>query len=520
MAEADGAIRTFNCDLLNPDACDSDDHTQGRIRIIHAAQSRDNAYLWTDNTGYKRRFSAHGKLLQIEAPTGEFVSLQYDTRDMLIQVTDPQGRSLRLHYLDRHIAQAGDRFQGVQSIDSPVGRFAYAYGSTLPHGATGDTSRTLANLVRVDLPSQARLYHYENALRPTYLTGISVVSEAAAETAQSPSQPQPVIQRYATFGYDIDGKAVLSTHANGVDKVTLDFSTGGQTRLINSLGQQTVYRYTILAGQYRLLEVRGAGCALCSESNVRYGYDSLGRETEVTKLSVQGEPLQTIKTTLDYYGRPVTIGRIAYIHGKAQALQQQVRYEYGEGTALAPTLIARPSVVPGQEAVTQISYNEAGQVGKVTESGWAPAIANVSKATLLTRTNRYQYKRISGRSLLVEIDGPVANLAQSGSVGSGITRLTWDSSGNHLIALTAPGNFTSRFTYDNIGRLASVVNDAGEMTQWTHDLRGHVTGLTQDGITRTTRYDAFDNEVESGYERAGVHHALTLSGVDGAGRTI
>ena len=44
---------------------------------------------------------------------------------------------------------------GVRVIDSPVGRFAYAYGSTLPAGADAALA-TLAKttLVRVTLPAQ------------------------------------------------------------------------------------------------------------------------------------------------------------------------------------------------------------------------------------------------------------------------------------------------------------------------------------------------------------------------------
>ena len=41
--------------------------------------------------------------------------------------------------------------------------------------------------------------------------------------------------------------------------VRLDFGAVGQTELTNSLGQKTVYRYGVLAGESRLLEVRGAG---------------------------------------------------------------------------------------------------------------------------------------------------------------------------------------------------------------------------------------------------------------------
>ena len=56
----------------------------------------------------------------------------------------------------------------------------------------------------------------------------------------------------------------------------------------------------------------------------------------------------------------------------------------------------------------------------------------------------------------------------------------WDANGNTIVAMTVPGNFRSRFAYDNAGRIASVVNEANEITYFGHDVRGHMTALTQD----------------------------------------
>ncbi|WP_371763759.1 hypothetical protein [Massilia sp.] len=97
------------------------------------------------------------------------------------------------------------------------------------------------------------------------MTGISI------ETAGADGKPVSI--RYATYGYGGTGRTILSTHAGNVDKVALDNSKAGETVLTNSFGQKTIYRYAVIAGEYRQLEVRGAGCALCGEANVRYGDD-------------------------------------------------------------------------------------------------------------------------------------------------------------------------------------------------------------------------------------------------------
>ncbi|HEX8604482.1 MAG TPA: hypothetical protein VF774_17675 [Pseudoduganella sp.] len=72
-----------------------------------------------------------------------------------------------------------------------------------------------------------------------------------------------------------------------------------------------------MADDYRLVEVRGAGCALCGPPNQCYGYDRQGRLPETVLLDAQGMPLQLQKSELDHY-RPVLVSRIEYINGKPQ----------------------------------------------------------------------------------------------------------------------------------------------------------------------------------------------------------
>lgn len=101
-------------------------------------------YVWRWTNGRELSFDSAGRLVQILAPGGQFVSLQHDARGLLVSVTDPQGRRLQLNYLDRASAGAGDAYRGVQSIVSPVGTFGYAYGSALPKGASSDRRVVLA----------------------------------------------------------------------------------------------------------------------------------------------------------------------------------------------------------------------------------------------------------------------------------------------------------------------------------------------------------------------------------------
>jgi YD repeat-containing protein len=443
-----------------------------------------------------------GKLNRIVAATGEAVVLEYTRKGLLAQVTDPQGRVLKLNYPSPKRANTGNAFTGVQSIDSPVGRFGYEYGSAPPPGTSIDPVYLAPNLVKVSLPASAggsagRLYHYENARHPTFLTGISVVGHGTSARLQ----PQCI----GTYLYGADGKGILTVRGvparlqtgpdgkplfparlvpdSGVEQVTFDRSIGGQTTITNSLGQKTVYRYAVIGGAYRLLEVRGPGCASCGRTNVRYGYDGYGRLTDTTDLSLQGAPLRTVKMERDAYGRVVELSVVQYRQGKPEPAQWQLRYTY-TGAEMQPSAIGRPSVVVGKEARISVVRNDKGQLLKVTEDGWEPAQDGTHRAIPITRITTYGYRVINGRSLLGWIDGPLSNGKTNSPADSDITQFEYDSQGNYVRKIIAPGNLTTTIAqYDAAGHPAAVESSDGihpaVRTLITYDNQGRPARVSQ-----------------------------------------
>jgi len=438
MVQADGSRIIFNRDARDPSLCASADPANGTISIVKTARGDEYVWRWAD--GRQLSFDTKGKLVQILAPGGQFVSLRYDPAGLLTRVTDPQGRSLDLSYPSREQARAGDAFRGVQSIASPVGRFTYHYGSAMPAGADIDKRKLLANLVKVDMPLGARSYHYEQAAHPTFLTGISELVNGKAG--------KPAWQRIATYGYDINGKANLSVRGwparlargadgkplqparladgTGIGQVTLEYNAGA-TIVTNSQGRRTVFRHAILAGEYRLLEVRGAGCSGCGNTNVRYTYDELARLQVTTRLSAAGEPLSSERQEYDRRGRLAGVDDIAYARGRALPARSRLRYEY-EGDSIYPARIVRPSVVPGQSYVTSFRYAAktalAGLPVEVSEQGYMPTLEGTGSAGTITRTVRYGYDHHGQR---VEVDGPLPNAAaKPGPANSDITLTRYD----------------------------------------------------------------------------------------------
>ena len=104
-------------------------------------------------------------------------------------------------------------------------------------------------------------------------------------------QEQQKFQIISEWQYDLQDRAILSQHANGVEKVSIKFDASigkdmpanysankpiFKNIVTNSLGHKTTYSYQIDGTQFRLLESLGAGCSSCGEVNKRYRYNAQG----------------------------------------------------------------------------------------------------------------------------------------------------------------------------------------------------------------------------------------------------
>lgn len=452
IVQGDGTRLRFARVPGHPDTFRTRLPLQGRVRAL--AEAGGTAHVWTWADGRELRFNPQGRLEQVRVPSGEFLSLRHDERGWLREVTDPAGRRLVLHYPGRRGAHSAAPFRGAYAIDTPVGRFTYAHGAALPAGSRANPRDLIASLIGVTSPAAAgqparvRHYHHEDPRWPGLLTGIS---------EQQGGHPA---QRLSTWAYDPQGRAVLSfkgervAGAPGLEQVGLQWLPGrggqGHTRLTNSLGQITDHTTATVAGEPRILRVRGAGCAACGPANVRYGYDRLGRLIEETRLDAQGRPVLTQRTERDAHGRITQRSTIGYRRGQALPARWRVRYAYApvdpaDPDALPdpqPLRIERPSVVAGRVHTVRLTYNAARQVVRVAESGYSPVDGQgqpVPQGVLIERRTEYGHAVINGRSVRVLQDGPLPNGPLNSPVDSDITRYGWDARGDRVERVTWPG---------------------------------------------------------------------------------
>lgn len=500
LLQADGTRLFFGPDEAGDGVYRTRDPLQGLVRALPGAGGTEHLWLWAD--GRELRFNVGGQLEQIRVPSGEFVSLRYSERGWLTSVIDPAGRRLDLQYLDKAGARSGERYRGVQSILTPVGRYRYEHGDALSAGSKSPRSETVANLVRVHYPAaegrpsgeaSGRQYHHEDARFPTLLTGISALAGEGAAGLRS--------ERLSTWAYDAQRRAELSATDKGdaARRVSLEWRPGqngwkgqGEALLSDGRGHDTVYTTALVAGERRLLRVRGPGCPDCAAGDRRYGYDALGRLVEETRLDPQGRPMLTRRTERDPQGRALRLVDISYRDGRAMPPQWRARYEYAAFDArdpLAlpdprPVLIATPSVLPGRERRIRLRYNAARQLVSITEEGFSPVNAQGRPAPAgagLQRVTRYGYAQINGRSVRVSVDGPLPNGATDSPADSDVTLFEWDARGERVVRVTRPGALVRQFAHGPAtGRLAGLTDPAGVAT----GLRGYPPAVRHDAWER------------------------------------
>lgn len=490
VVQADGARRSFAKSPLSATLFVSANPAEGLVRVARDDNVLHYRWRWPD--GRELGFDRNGRLRRILLPGGEALTIDRLADGRLAGVTDPQGRSLTFHYLPQASMRPG-RLSAIRYVDTPVGRVLYDYGDTAP----GGLPQQAQNLTAVHLPTRhepgklrsldgrgdrpadysrsslRRRYHYEDTRFPTFLTGISVTGAG--------SDGRQTEQRIARWAYDGNGLAVLSASGKaaqdaapgnrpragaGADIVRLDRRTPGRTTVTDGDGRVTVYRHAIVNGAFRLLEVRGDGCRRCGAANLRYGYDRLGRLQEVTLLDAQGVPVEGRREEQDAWGRIHASKTVRYDHGR-EAGSSLVRRELYPPAGVAanalrpsagatpgrqhgPKQVAMPSVLAGRDHKTVIAYNPRQQPLTVAETGYNPIDGGMQ-----TRTIRYRYEEIAGRSLLAETDGPLPNGPTGTPADSDITRYEWDARGAYLRRIHHPMGAVSEMDYDpHTGRLA------------------------------------------------------------------
>lgn len=369
-------------------------------------------------------YDAHRRLTTVAGRFGRSLRFSHDSEGRLREFTDAAGRQYSYLY---------DRLGRLRSVTYP----------DLDDNGAEPASR--AN-------NPVRAYRYEDPDWPKGLTGI--VDESGT--------------LFAHWDYDGHGRAVLSEHAGGAQRVSFDYQAS-YTAITDALGQTRSYNTAIEYGVGLVTAVTGGDCNFCGAGPLAStSYDANGHRNLVSDH--QGNV-----TDFDY-----------------DASGLQLRKSEGSGTEqrITTTTWLPDARLPH----TQTVADGAGHlVRRLTNEYWGAQIKRRIEEDLLaggaSRITTYHYfgeEDISDPryGLLKRVDGPRTDVADT-------TDHDYDATTGNLLRTTdALGHVTRYPSHDAEGRVLTAIDANGMETRFEYDARGHLIARIVAGAETRMTYDA------------------------------
>lgn len=414
-------------------------------------------------------YDTTGRLRSIRSRAGRTQSVNYDGCGRLYSVTDVFGRSLVFGYPAECGSSVLQRITSVRLPDGTSYFYQYDDDGKLIHAA-------------------GRGYHYENSTFKYALTGITDESE----------------QRYATFGYDAEGRPNLSTLAGGAERVTVSYVGG--TTLTTALGASIQYAFQIVQGVPRV-STQSAYCEGCPVNAKSLTYDANGnisvwkdfKNVETRYIYDLTRNLETSRTEASGTprARTITTQWHATFRLPTQVTESGRRTNYthdANGNVLTKT-VTDLTATPNTSRTWTYTYNSIGQV--MTVDGPRTDVSDVTTYTYYNCAQAYQC-------------GQVETITNA--LGQVRTYNTYNAHGQPL-TITDPNNAVTTLTYDSRQRLASrtVGTEQTTFEYWPTGLLKKTT--LPDGSYLEYSYDAAHRLSEiNDQEGNRIHYTLDLMG--------
>jgi len=420
-------------------------------------------------------YDAAGKLLSITTRTGLVYSLQYSDATtstniaphpgLLISISSPFGRSINLSY------DASGLLIGV--VDPAGQQYLYGYNENL---GSGVSNPLLTSVVFPD--GKKRSYVYESQLIPSghidvtalKLTGgvsvkpnINTVdfhrSSLVGNVGENADVPLTGIidengNRYAVYGYDVNGRATSTAHAGGANGATFVYYGDSSATITDALGTTRSRAFQNILGTLKDVSVTQPNATGTGTKTATTTYDANGNIASKTDFN-------GVVTTYAYdLTRNLEISRTE-ASGTTQA--RTITTQWHSSFRL-PTLITEPG------KATAYTYDSR---GLLTQKTVTDTVLNTS------RTWTYTYTSLG---LVATVDGPRTDV-------SDITSYSYDSQGNLTSVTNALNQVTQITSYDAHGHPLTIVDPNGLVTTLTYSPRGWLTSCSVGGEATTYTYD-------------------------------
>jgi RHS repeat-associated protein len=378
-------------------------------------------------------------LNSIQARDGYTQTLARNASQQLTSVTDSYQRTLTLAYQNGLV-------QTVTTPDSLVLNYGYTQsgGQSLLTSVTYSTS-----------PATSQTYLYENTSLPFFLTG--VIDENG--------------QRYETWTYDSFGRALSSQQGSGANLTNVVYNDNDGSRTVtNALGQQTLYKFTVLQGIPKLTEADRVADGSVNAATELFTYDSNGYPASRTDWN--GNLTSYVN---DAHGQPTTVNQAA---GSTVARKTTISYD--------PTWVHEPHqlITPGLTStfVYDSHGNPTARTDEDTTATTAPYSTNGQ-----VRTTAWTWSSTGEQK---SIKRPRTDVASK-------TSFTYDASGTLVETVDALGHTTKVTAHSGGGLPETIVDSNGVTTTLAYDARLNLhtrtLGTKAGKLTTTWSHDAANN---------------------------
>jgi RHS repeat-associated protein len=476
------------------------------------------------NNVWSFAYDASHRLLTMKDPRDGVTTNVYDGAGRVTSQTDPLNRKTTWSYSGNNASPAGgtttvtdakgnvsafhfenlellSKIEGVGTSVAATSSYAYdpatlgvaSFVDPNNHTSSATYDATGNQISFTDPLNRKTTASYNNLNEPLTVTDPSNVPTTRTYDANgnpltisrplNGSQTQTVTYSYGDASHP--GDITAATDPNGHATTFSYDSQGDLASITDPLGNKATFTYNVLGERTSMVSPRGnvAG-ADPSQYTTGYSYDALGRPTQTT------DPLNHIsKQTYDANGN---------LASSTDAKNNTTSYSYDADNELTNATRAdtitiqygydgdgnQTSQTDGANHTTSYSYDPLDRVSTVTDP--------------LNRTTSYSYDLAGNRTSLTDASGQktsfgydAANQLTSITYSDGRTpngSFTYTPDGRR--ASLVDGTGTTNYSYDQLNRLTSQTNGAGQAVSYGYDLVGNLTSLTYpNGRSVSRSYD-------------------------------